>query len=82
MAISNLKKEFDFFVAHQDELVKKYKGKFLVIKNRKVIGAHPTIRAAYAETQQEHPLGTFAIYHCIPGPEAYTQVFHSRAIFH
>ncbi len=82
MAYENLKKELDFFIKHQDELVKKHRGKFLVLKDQKVIGAYTTIHDAYWEAQKKHPLGTFAIQRCIPGPEAYTRVFHSRAIFH
>ena len=33
-----LEKEFEYYVEHQDELVRKYNGKILVIKNKKVIG--------------------------------------------
>ena len=82
MAKVSLKKELDFFIKHQNELVKHYEGKFLVLKNQKVVGAYATMHEAYWKAQKEHTLGTFAIYHCIPGPEAYTQVFHShRAVF-
>ena len=34
----NLDKEFDFYLEHQKELLKKYNGRFIVIKNAKVIG--------------------------------------------
>ena len=33
-----LEKEFDYYLHHQSELVEKYDGKFVVIKNRQVIG--------------------------------------------
>lgn len=81
MASSNLKKELDYFIKHQDKLVEKYEGQFIVLKNQKIIGTYQTMRDAYWKTQKEHPLGTFAIYHCIRGPEAYSATFHSRVFF-
>jgi len=37
---SPLKKEFDYCLAHQGELVQKYNGKYLVIKDAKVQGVY------------------------------------------
>ena len=81
MADKNLKNELDFFIAHQQELVEKYVGKFLVIKDQKVEGVFDTEMQAYTEAQKRFELGTFIIQHCVPGKEAYTQTFHSRASF-
>ena len=77
MAKTNLKRELDYFIKNQEKLVKKYEGKFLVLKDQKIIGIYATVGEAYWGAQKEHPLGTFAIQHCIPGPEAYTRVVHS-----
>jgi hypothetical protein len=77
-----LKPELDYFIAHQTELVRKYKGKFLVIKDKKVRDAFDTIQEAYFGGQKKFKLGTFMIQHCVPGPEAYTIHFHSyNAVF-
>jgi len=76
-----LKKELQYYIDHQDELVKKYNGKFIVIKNQKVIGIYDSETDAYFTTQKEHELGTFLIQHCTPGKESYTQTFHSRVYF-
>ena len=76
---ANLDKEFNFYLAHQEDLVKKHNGKYLVIKGQKVIGVYDTTQEAYFETQKEHELGTFLIQLCTPGEEAYTETFHSRA---
>ena len=78
MAYENLKKELNFFIKHQDELVKKYNGKFLVLKNQRVVGVYDTIRDAYWEAQKKYKLGTFAIQPCKPGPEAYTRYYTRR----
>jgi hypothetical protein len=78
---SPLKQEFEYFLANQAELVKKYNGKFIVIKNRAVLGAYDDLATAVAETKKTHELGTFLVQKVEPGTGAYTQTFHSRAAF-
>jgi hypothetical protein len=73
-----LKREFEYYLANQQELVKKYNGKFVVIKNRQVIGAYDDEPTAVSETTKHHELGTFLVQKVSPGEEAYTQTFHSR----
>lgn len=81
MKDSPLKKEFEFYLAHQAELVEKYNGKFISIKDGIVLGAYETPTQAIAVTKQTHPLGTFLVQKVEPGTGAYTQTFHSRVIF-
>ena len=78
---SPLEREFEYYLAHQAELVKKYNGKFIVLKNCKVIGAYDDLAAAVSNTQKEHDLGTFLVQRVEPGDETYTQTFHSRVAF-
>ena len=76
-----LEKEFQYYLDNQDEFVRKYNGKFLVIKNKIIIGVYDTLEEAYVETQKEHKLGTFLIQECLPGEDSYTQTFNSRVVF-
>lgn len=78
---SMLDKEFKYYIDHQDELVKKYNNKFIVIKNNIIIGAYDSELEAYNETLKKHELGTFLIQHCLPGKDSHTVTFHSRVIF-
>lgn len=78
---SKLNKEFDYYLAHQDELVKEHNGKVLVIKNRTVIGVYSSEEDAVSETVKEHKLGTFLVQRCEPGSESYSQSYHSRVAF-
>lgn len=78
--INNLKKEFDWYIAHQAELVEKYKSKFVVIKNQEVIGVYDGQLEAVQETGKEHEPGTFLVQKCEPGTDGYTVVFHSRVV--
>jgi hypothetical protein len=75
---SPLQKEFEYFRAHQDELVAKYNGRFVVIKDDAVIAVFDDQARAVLETQKKHPLGTFLVQRVAPGTSAYTRTFHSR----
>lgn len=76
-----LEKEFQFYLDHQADLVKKYNGKHIVIQGDQVIGAYDSEIDAYTETSKTHALGTFLIQYCTKGEQAYTQNFSSRVIF-
>lgn len=76
-----LEKEFQFYLNHQNELVKKYKGKFIVIIGEDVIGAYDKQDDAFFETVKTHEPGSFLIQLCEAGTEAYTEIFHSRVAF-
>lgn len=76
-----LEKEFKYYLDNQDELVKKYNGKYIVIKNQKVIGSYTTEFGAIKKTSQKEKLGTFLVQKCEPGEDSYSQMFHSRVMF-
>ena len=73
-----LEREFQYYRTHQQELVAKYSGKVLAIKNDVVLGVFETEIAAVQEISKQHPLGTFLVQRCEPGADSYTQTFHSR----
>jgi len=76
-----LQKDFDFYLAHQEEMVEKYDGKVIVIKDETVLGAYDNELTAVNETQKSHELGTFLVQRVSEGDAAYTQTFHSRVVF-
>ena len=78
---SSLEKEFDYYLTHQKELVTQYNGKFLVIKDQKVIGVYNAEIEAIETTSKKHDLGTFLVQKCEPGTESYSQTYHSRVAF-
>ncbi len=79
--MASLEKEFDYYIENQDDLVKRYNGKVIVIKGQQVIGAYDSIPDAIKETMKNHELGTFLTQRCEPGTDAYTMKFHSRVAF-
>ena len=76
-----LKEEFAYFLAHHDELVEKYDGKFVVIKGQNVLDAFDDQVEAIRVTQKGHELGTFMVQKVSPGDKDYKQTFHSRVVF-
>jgi len=79
--MDKLKKEFEYYLAHQDELVEKHNGKFIVIKDCQVIGEYDSPLEAVEETSKKYELGTFLVQKCEAGSESYTQTYHSRVSF-
>lgn len=76
--MSSLQAEFEYYLKNQKELVKKYKGKYLVIKDREVKGDFESELDAYGFASKSFEPGTFLIQPCLPGEESYTQTFYSR----
>ncbi len=76
-----LRREFQYYLDNQEELVKKYNHRFLVIKGCQVIGDYDSYEQALFETSKKYELGTFLIQECTEGDDAYTQTFHSRVVF-
>jgi hypothetical protein len=80
MPTLELEKEFQYYLDNQDELVKSHFGRYIVIKDERVLGDFGTEVEAilYSKDNLNLKLGTFLIQHCLPGEENYTQFFHSR----
>tara|TARA_R110002050_G_scaffold32401_7_gene83500 strand:+ start:1589 stop:1828 length:240 start_codon:yes stop_codon:yes gene_type:complete len=77
-----LEKEFKYYLENQEEFLKQYKGRFIVIKSNKILGDYSSEIEALAETRKTHELGTFLIQKCSPGNNDYTETYHSRVVLH
>ena len=71
MANRKLDRDFDYFLENHEALVKKYNGKFVVIKDRAVIGAYDDAMEAIKTTAKEHEMGTFSVQECSDDPRSY-----------
>lgn len=80
MAAELLREEFEYYRTHQDELVSRYRGQYVVIKGHQVLGHYDTEMEAIRETKKSHELGTFLVQKCEPGSDNYTQTYHSRVM--
>lgn len=77
-----LEKEFEYYLKNQEDLVKKYNGKVLVIIGEKVMGAYNDDDEAIDDCMRNnYEPGTFLVQKCSPGEKDYTQTFHSCVFF-
>jgi hypothetical protein len=76
-----LEAELDYFKTNQAELVKKYRGKVLVLRDHEVVYVAATPLEAYLAAKDRYEAGTFMIQPCEPGPAAYSVTIASTEIF-
>jgi|GEM_PF-751707 len=58
-------KEYLWFEAHEEELLRSYFGRYIVIKGEQVIGDYGSRKLARQQTLQHHKPGTFIIHLCV-----------------
>lgn len=75
-----LEQEFQYYKDHQEELVKAYKGKFLLISGKEVKGAYGLETEAYLDGKKRFGLGRFLLQYCSPGKDSYTRKLHHRIV--
>lgn len=64
--MSKLTDDFKYYLVNQEELLKKYKNKVLVIQNRKVVGEYDTEEEAIRDSIKKGlEIGTFLVQRCM-----------------
>lgn len=76
--MTQVEQNFRYYLSHQNELVEKYNGKYIVIVNNQVVGAYDDFPHAYYSSLEKYEPGTFMIQMCTPGKEAYTARYYNR----
>ena len=76
-----LQREFDFYRDHQSEMVEKYDGKVIVLKDCIVLGEYDSYLSADMETRQHHLEGTYLLQRVSAGEEDYTCTLHTPGVF-
>lgn len=73
---------FKYYLEHQDELVEKYAGKYLIITAEGVKGAYDSLKEGYDMALTNYGKGNFMLQLCTAGDGAYSQrFFTSRVAF-
>ena len=70
----NHKDDLEFFKANQEELVKKYDGKQLVLHKCDVIASFDNVGDAFDFGCKTFGAGNFSIQRCVSGESAYTSI--------
>lgn len=73
--------EFQYYLSHQKELVKKYNGKHIVIIGTTVVGAYESHIDAVLKSRESYKPGTFLVQKCSQGNRDYTVMYHSHIKF-
>jgi len=60
-----LERSYDYFKSNIKELLDKYGGEYIVIKEENIIGHYGSFDEAYKETCAKEEIGTFIIQHCV-----------------
>lgn len=76
--MDTLERDFNYYLENKSTLLADYLGKFIVIKDCKVIGSFDDRLKAVIETSKTHKVGTFLVQHVLPGNEEEHARFHSR----
>ena len=64
--------DFDYYVEHQPELVKKYNGRYIVIVNQQVVGDYATLEDAFNVAREKYSVGHFFLHQVGDGAENYS----------
>lgn len=64
--------ELQYFIDNQDELVRQFSGRTLLIRQQNLEGVYDTPLDAYLYAQQVYEPGSYMIQKCEPGEDAYT----------
>lgn len=70
--MAKLEQLFQWYLDHQEELVKEYDGKYLVIRDNGQIDEYDDESSAYFDAETKYGLGNFILQLCTPGKSAYT----------
>ena len=77
----SIKENFQFYLDNQEDLVKRFDGRVLVIHNLEVAGDFDSTGEAYVFGVKNYGEGSFLIQRCSPGEKDYTAVYNSQAVF-
>jgi hypothetical protein len=76
-----LQDNFKYYIKHQDELLRQYNGKYIVLSDCAVAAAADDNDKAYNIGKEKFGLGNFIVQLCTPGTEAYTMTFHTHRVY-
>lgn len=71
---------YQYFLNHQKELAKEFYGRYVVIKDQKVVGDYDSEIKAYLDAKKRYGLGNFIIQYCVPEGEERLQAFYSPIV--
>ena len=75
-----LQREFQNYLAHQNDFVAKYDGRVIALKDGVVLGDFDSAGAAMLALQDSHAIGTYLIQRVSPGDKDTTVSIYSPVV--
>lgn len=75
--MSDLLRDFNWFIQNRKQLYEEYGDSYVVIKNMAVIGVYSSHADGVNETSRTEDLGTFIVQHCTIDESGYTAHLYS-----
>jgi hypothetical protein len=69
-----IKKEYEYYREHQDELARKYENKVVLIREEKVVEVYDTYRQAELDLYKKHQYETYFLQKCIKRSSEYPKL--------
>jgi hypothetical protein len=69
-----IKKEYEYYREHQDELARKYENKVVLIRGEKVVEVYDTYRQAKLDLYKKHQYETYFLQKCIKRSSEYPKL--------
>ena len=77
MVLQQQSTDFEWFKNNYNEICKEYNGRFVVIKNKTIIGDYSSYSEAVRSTEQTEARGTYIVQHCNGEESGYTNYISS-----
>lgn len=74
---SDRSRDFEYFLAHYDELFKQYGYCFIAIRQEKILGIYESLQGAIDALSGQYELGEYIVQECNGDESAYTNYVSS-----
>ena len=76
-----LDREYNYYKANKNKLLKEYDGKFIGLVGEEVVGSFDSELEAYRLMKERFGAGNFLLQHCVLADSDRIQRYHSRVAF-
>lgn len=71
--MNDLKKNLEYYIANQDNLVNKFNGRTILIYGQQVVGDYDDLMEGYFAAQSKgYEAGSFSLIKCSPGEDGFS----------
>lgn len=72
---------YEYYISEYEKIYSQYSDKFVVIKDKEILGAYDSFEEAYKKTVKTEEIGTFLIQHCTKEQSNVNYFYSNNVIF-